>query len=194
MQQLPHPTLTPEITIGDLPGTENFRGKRRGFSLVEVMVVLVLLGLMAVATAEVYHVKSRGAGLDEAMGKLAMIDAQARQYAQIYGQAVTIEFDLTDDKVTVLDSSREAIQAPYIVSSSLRIDRIETTGSSVTHGTESVVVSAEGVSPTYAVLIESSSDRQAANIVAGLSGQVTRVNGQNGWNDVSATISRLDIN
>jgi prepilin-type N-terminal cleavage/methylation domain-containing protein len=176
----------------NVPG--NIRGFRgRGFSLIEVTAVLVLMGLMAVGTLAAYRVKARGAGLDDVMGKLALIDAQARQMALRSGQTVEVRFDLSAGIVVLVEPNAGTDRLPLVLPSTMKFDRIETAESGTSSGPVSVPVTAQGVSPSYAVWVKSVDGTSATNLVAGLTGQVTRYDGEDGWNHAWATVSSLDV-
>ena len=163
------------------------------FSLVEVMVVLVLLGLMAVGTVTVYRVKARSAGMDDVLGRLALIDAQARQTAQRSGQTVTIQFDLSASRIVLEDPSAQTERTPYRLPSTLWIDQIALKENSVTSGQLVIPVTAQGLSQSYALLLRDENGTYATNLVAGLTGQIARYDGENGWSHARATVSSLDI-
>lgn len=163
-----------------------------GFSLIEVMAVLILMGLMAVGTVTVYRVRARGAGIDEVMGRLALIDTQARQSAARTGEDLILQYDLNTGTVVITDQSGEVERTLYVLPDGFRFERLASSGTQLSSGITRIKVTPQGISPSYAVRLSAVDDQSATQLFAGLTGQATCYDGKNGWHDVSVTLSSLN--
>lgn len=144
---------------------------RRGFSLIELLVVLLLISIVTASVSIRWADVYQRAKLQSVLEKLIDVDFKARRHAANRNRPCQLVFDF--DAQTV-GSSRWVDGAEKFVMSTLpqgiRFTGIRTIGDSVSSGKESVSIFNIGATPTYA--LEVSQNEQTRWIVfAGRTGQ-----------------------
>ena len=145
---------------------------RRAFTLIEIMVVVLVLGLLTTLAAWSFSGPLRRAQLDEAVEQLRYLDATTRQLARDSGRPVTIAIDIDTSAVSRHEQARDGpavYRAP--LAAGARIERVRTTTQDRTGGTAQIEVSPLGLSPSYAVLVTGPKWRRWV-FVSGLGAQV----------------------
>ncbi|MCC7409231.1 MAG: prepilin-type N-terminal cleavage/methylation domain-containing protein [Phycisphaeraceae bacterium] len=159
--------------------------RRHGFTLLELLAVLLLTGLLASVAVASFRATRRIANLQQATGGLIALDAAARREAASLGRPVQLLFNLDEQVVQAIDVGVESHRAidQVALSGSLRIERIVTPDQSLSAG-QIALSCTQGSSshatltPSYALRIiddpgRSSNPREQWILVAGLTGQVT---------------------
>jgi len=174
--------------------------RRGGFTLIEVMIVVALLGLLAGATAFSMADSVGRASRAEVIGKLRHTDSMARAAASRLGEPCVLEFDLAEQSLRRISSDGKGSErlAGHVlhVQELYRIDRVvmplsaapnqERLGggsvfANVDHGKARVFVSASGRSVSYAVRLMTKNEatdgsrEEAWVLFSGLTGQMTRM-------------------
>ncbi len=172
---------------------------RRAFTLIEVMVAVVLLGLLAAAVAWSLAGDARDVARGGAFGQIAHADRMTRLAAQCRGRPCLLSFDLDAHRIQrwmVGERGRREAAHPLAIPPEVRIDRVEIAragpGSgrgrgwpAVSAGKAEIPFSARGRSVTYAVRL---APRRATGrgapaerndtgwiVVSGLTGQATLI-------------------
>ena len=83
-----------------------FAGSRRGFTLVELFVVVVIISVLAVIAIPAITQQLRDRRTREAAERIATVYRNARMLAMGRGSAVLVSFDLRRDTITVREAVR----------------------------------------------------------------------------------------
>ena len=145
---------------------------RRAFTLIEIIVVVLVLGLLTTLAAWSYSGPLRRAQFDEAVEQIRYLDATTRQLARDSGRPVTIALDIDTSAVSRHEQARGAptvYRAP--LAPGARIERVRTAAQDRTGGTAQIEVSPLGLSPSYAVLVAGPKWRRWV-FISGLGAQV----------------------
>lgn len=153
--------------------------RHSGFTLIEVLAVLVVLGLLAGATAWSLADTADRATAEEVFGRIAHADRLARIAAERTGQNCVLRYDLDAQQMRrVLTDADGTQEAGHVVGlpKGLAIDRIVVHQldrvTSHERGDVTVAYSARGRSISYAVRVAHDGTHTWL-IFAGLTGQMT---------------------
>jgi prepilin-type N-terminal cleavage/methylation domain-containing protein len=150
------------------------RSCRRGFTLIEIMVAVVILGLLTGAVVLTFAAPVNRARMVEAVEELSYLDASTRQWARQSGRAAELRIGL-DDGVLERREGRAGYRQTMFratIPAPLRIAAVRTADASREDSGEVVLpVSWTGASPSYAVKIAGPEGARWV-LVAGLSGEV----------------------
>ncbi|MEL7239728.1 MAG: prepilin-type N-terminal cleavage/methylation domain-containing protein [Planctomycetota bacterium] len=140
----------------------NRASRHRGFTLVEIAAVVVILGLLAsAATLSVVRLAQRST-LEDAVRGLADFDAAARLVSTHDSEVVTLRVD--ERKQTVTRETRAGLRT-FIVPRGVELIDVEASPSSIQLR--------DGVGPTYAITL-ASNDEAVTLLFAGVGGQVSQ--------------------
>ena len=154
---------------------------RRAFTLIEVMLVVLLIGLLAGAAAMSFARPLRAARAREAIAQVSAFDAAARQVARRSGGAVQIVIDAYEQRFVRREQGRDV--SSYRLPDGLRIEQVRTGNDERDTSQRTVNVSAHGWSRTYAVRVVGP-DLDRWLLVAGLSGQVSVIEDESTVDDI----------
>ena len=144
---------------------------RRGFSLIELMAVLLIMGIMAGAVALRIENPLRKARMSDVMGSLEQLDHNTRYAARQQRRALRIVFDRSAGAVRRTDDRGQAAGGgDLVLPTGYEIEHLLVVGQDITTGAAVVRCTAMGVTPTYALLLNAGGRRQWI-VVAGLTGQ-----------------------
>lgn len=153
-----------------------------GFTLVEVAICLVIVGLLTGLTVLSGVGLKRSASLDAWTQRLAALDRQTRHRAGAQGRSWRLVFDFQNQTVWNEPASRRAADEPArrigaptglrMVSVHRATDPASNTNLSHTTGQVAITYSPTGTSDSYAVAVEhESGGRKQALLILGGSGQ-----------------------
>jgi len=174
--------------------------RRRGFTLIEIMLVVILLGILAGATVLSLTEQVRHSKASDAVSRIEHADATARLAARRTGPCV-LRFDLDAQSLRRIDDWNGKQRPAHAVNvpEGYRIERIAAApgalatdasqpdgdGIQYTSGVVDIACGGNGRSGTYAVRINvQDGGEEFWLVVSGLTGQVTRT-------DDDATIDNL---
>jgi prepilin-type N-terminal cleavage/methylation domain-containing protein len=140
------------------------RLRRHGFTLVETLAAVVILGLLVGLAAWSFAGPLRRARLEQAVEQIRFVDASTRQLGRDTGGSFRISIDAERAAVGRVDSSNR--RAEHSLPAGVRIERVRTAS-----GDHGVDVSRLGLSESYAVLLVGAQWRRWV-FVSGLSGEV----------------------
>ena len=144
-----------------------------GFTLVEVIAVLVLIALAAGTVAVSVRGHVAGAQLEMFLDRLETLDAQARNAAKRHSQSVALTFDMGNGQVS--QAGGDAVEKrTFAAPGSVAIAKVRTNYQQSTDGTLQINVSPLGQTDTYALRLQAASGRSAWLVVLGVSGQCLR--------------------
>ncbi|MCC7409030.1 MAG: prepilin-type N-terminal cleavage/methylation domain-containing protein [Phycisphaeraceae bacterium] len=159
--------------------------RHHGFTLLELLAVLILTGLLASVAVASFRATRRIANLQQVTGSLIALDAAARREAASLGRPVQLVFNLDDQVVQAFDMTVEPrrIVDQVILSGSPRIERIITPDQSLSAGQIAIPCtpgssSHAALTPSYALRIvddpgHTSNPREQWILVAGMTGQIS---------------------
>ncbi len=160
--------------------------RRCGFTLLEMMAVVVLLGLLAGAVGWSMAQDARRAARTDAVGQIGHADRLARLAAQRFGRPCVLRIDLREQTLrrieygpnaqpeaahTVTLSKSQRIAEVLVGRSTARLGNASRPPA-VTSGAVDVAYSRDGRSASYAIRLASGGTQQWL-IVSGLTGQIT---------------------
>lgn len=141
---------------------------RRGFSLLEAMIVVCILGLLASGTMLVLSGPMQRAKHQAVLAELAVLDQWARVHSK--RGAVELHFDLNAQAVEAVAQSRVNERKYVQLPPGLRILEILTGGIACDSGVAEVGYAAGGC-PTHALLIQMRTGQSGWTIISGPTGQ-----------------------
>lgn len=177
----------------------------RAFTLVEVMAVVVLLGLLAAATAWSLADESHRSAQEDVIAQIAYADYKLRTSALRLGKPVLLEFDLDHQQVRQYaeaegghDTMRPSVKFPK----DTRLEAVAVAGRSrdgggrryetgvqwVDYGTIEMPCSTIGRTPTYVLRIELTRTTTWL-VVSGMTGQVVRMDDEDEVDKLLATLA-----
>src|SRR5206468_6481684 len=123
--------------------------RRRGFTLIEMMAVVIIMALLATAAALSFARPMRVARARDAVDQVRSLDASARQFARRFGRPIEIVFDLSNGKLARRE--RDSIAFQTSLPRGCHIDEVRSAGQSFSLGEASIPCAASGMSCSYAV-------------------------------------------
>src|SRR2546423_437223 len=132
--------LSPTLSRSTRRGSE----RSRGFTLIEMMAVVIIMALLATAAALSFARPMRVARARDAVDQIQSLDASARQFARRFGKPVEIVFDLSNG--TLARRDRDTIAFQSSLPRGCRIDEVRVAGQSFSLGEASIQCAASGMS------------------------------------------------
>ncbi len=141
-----------------------------GFTLIEVMAAIVLMGLLSAAVVVNLAGRARAARAEDVADQLAQYDALARAAARRDGIAGSLTFDFPRGEIR-----RDRPDAVTLgIGQPVKLARLLLPGRRVGTGSATVPISLDGRSPSYAVLLEGPKGESQWLFFAGLTGTTIR--------------------
>lgn len=147
--------------------------RRRAFSLIEVTLVILILAITAGAVALGIRSPIHRMGLAQCVDEIALFDRLTRTYAREQDRPVRLMVDLDGGRLRRTDEQAvQELGQALVLPSGYRLARLLVADRTIGSGGASLTVSALGLGPTYALLVEGPGSRRQWILVAGLTGQV----------------------
>jgi prepilin-type N-terminal cleavage/methylation domain-containing protein len=165
--------------------------RRRGFTLIETMIAVIILGLLTGAVVLSFAGPVGRARLAEGVEQVTYVDVSTRELARRTGRAMEVRIDLSEG---VLERREGARGVTFRTSVPVRVERVRTVERREESGEVRMPVSGLGLSPTYAVKLVGPEGVRWV-VVAGLSGEVRVMTDDAQVDSIFAALSpRRDIN
>ncbi len=144
-----------------------------GFTLLEVLAVIVILAFLAAAVSVTASGFSGSAKMEDALDRLVFIDHLTRQHAARFDQPSEVVLDLRQGTMTRQNSEGQKIRHSHrrALPQGYHIKRVKVPGGEVSSGKVSIPYSPMGHTPTYAVHVAGRDGRQRWVLFAGITGQ-----------------------
>lgn len=148
--------------------------RERGFSLVELAMVLLILAIASAAIALSVRPPLARVGLRGCLDGMAAFDRLTRTFAQEHDRPLRLVLDLAAGRLRRTgEDGREDLGEALRLPAGHRIREVRLADRAVASGNVALSVSARGLTPSYAALVEGPGERRQWVLVAGLTGQVT---------------------
>lgn len=152
------------------------RSDRVGFTLIEIMLVITIIGLIAATVTIRLSSLTRGARFEWAIGHAMSLDASARVYAKTHDRPVALQFELGTNQLQRAFGKSQADRRELSLGDSVTIRRLVSQAKDSSSGKATVDYSREGRSQTYAIEIvgHGKSAQSVWLLFVGATGQVER--------------------
>lgn len=145
----------------------------RGFSLIEITAVLLILSIAAGAVALKSHVAIRKARMRDAAERVVDFDHLTRVYARRQDKPVRLLVDLSAGRISRTGrSGQDVLGAALDLPAGCTIMSLVLGEKSFTVGSVAIGVSRHGLSSTYALLLRDGAGREQWILFAGMTGEV----------------------
>ncbi|HDZ22418.1 hypothetical protein LCGC14_0409240 [marine sediment metagenome] len=159
--------------------------RRRGFTLLEIVLVLLIVSIIASAVVVKLQSPLQNARLEDVVGWLGQFDRITRTYAHRQDRPVRMIVDLDKRQLRRMDSSEsENLGPPLQLPARCRIDALRLPTETLTRGSIAIVCSTGGLMPTYAFRLVETGGRSRWLLVAGLTGHVTTFDDEDRFNKI----------
>ena len=149
----------------------------RGFTLIEIAVLVVIVGLLAVAISIRSAGWFRSARMQDIVSQLNNFDRQARSYTKRFNRSVQLDFDLDQGTIVRVDPTTQQplihrIQLPR----GFAIKQVSIATEKINSGQVTIPCSAAAHTPTYALSISGPNRQSRQILVVGTTGQIVILN------------------
>lgn len=165
--------------------------KRGAFTLIELTVVILILGIAAAAASLKMHSPVRAAQAADTIGAIVDYDRTTRTAARQQDRPLHLVVDLSGGVLSRTDQQgRPVATASMNLGEGIRIKRLLVGEHDKTDGVVSLCCSRAGAMPTYAILVEAAGARTQWLVIVGLSGQLVQVDSEREAQDIVAAADR----
>lgn len=152
---------------------------RRGFTMIELVAVLTIIGLAAGAVALNVRGATQRSRWEEVVDRIAEADASARDTCRMQGRRSMLLIDLPTGRIERADAEGRPLDSrTYQLPEGYRFVRACLAGEETLTGQLSLGVSTRGLGASYALLLEGQGKRQWL-VFSGLTGQLTLMESDN---------------
>lgn len=181
-------------SIASRHGLRSFRG--RGFTLIEIAVCLVILGLLTGLAALSLRGVQRNVDMETWVERVAALDRQARDRAERQGQPWRLVLDVQQQRIwnestdeSGQDKSSTELGTPQGWElAAVQVHRGDAAREFVNGGQDTVLCATHGVSPSYAIELRNEQGESFWLMVAGGSGQWTTTRNEQEIQDIFAAL------
>lgn len=146
--------------------------RKDGFSLMEMMAVILLIGLLTGAVAWSLNDTHRRAKLNDFIDRLRHMDQTARLYARRFAKPVTLRYDLNEQAVVkIIDPDNSTMRQTYRWPDHFELTMVILRNGETSTGEHVIAYTANGHSPTYVLQWEGSEQQRLWILVTGPTGQ-----------------------
>ncbi|WP_161604636.1 prepilin-type N-terminal cleavage/methylation domain-containing protein [Roseiconus nitratireducens] len=146
--------------------------RRRGFSLIELVVVLVLMALLATLAAYSVRGVFQRQRLARGVEIIQQFDLALRRAARRQRSPISAQIDPAGRRILILEGSSRSRE--FSMPRRVRIDRLRLAGATGSAAADRIRVDGQGASPSYALRLASGAASRWV-LVAGGTGQLVSV-------------------
>ncbi len=176
--------------------SSRYRGNRhqgnghRGFSLLELLVILVLVALVSATVVVRWSGVQQDAVLQAAVGQLEFNDAYLRRHARSHGTPCRLAFDLKEHRLRKQYRNESQENPPWkTLGRGIQIRQLQINHASAQKNQFEVMYQRDGTSVTYGLELVGPRGQKTWLIVAGITGQITRLATQKEYEDAFQIVS-----
>lgn len=149
---------------------------QQGFTLVELLVVVAIIGLIAGIVAVRTTGVTRQARLEWSIGRLIQLDGELRSFAKSRGHRTSFECKLGSNQIQRIYDNAASDRTNVNLGENIVLRRLFLPTREVSSGTGIVEYSAEGISPTFAMEVQSVGNVKQSTwlVFVGATGQFER--------------------
>lgn len=151
---------------------------RRGLTLVELMVVIVILALIVGVVGYRWSGSVQTAKLQWGIDRIEAIDGMLRSEAAHKAASGTIQFDVGTGTIERELNNNKDSKRKTTLGHNLAVTRVITQVREASQGETVIDYSPQGTAETYAVELTSANGHSVWIMVAGLTGQLTRLDNE----------------
>lgn len=156
----------------------------RGFSLLELLVVLVLVALVSATVVMRWSGVQQRATLKATVEQIEFADAHLRRYAQSHGTSCRLVFDLKNHRLCKQYHNQSQNNPAWeSLGRSIKLKEVQSTAQTQQSSQIELTFRRDGTSPTYGLELLGPGQQKIWLIVAGVSGQVTRLETKSNYED-----------
>jgi prepilin-type N-terminal cleavage/methylation domain-containing protein len=165
-----------------------------GFTLIEVLAVLVILSVIAAAAVYTVRFPIQTARMDLAVQQLTLLDNQIRQHAQRFGHVAQLTIDLDQATLYWTETAGDRLMAHSHRLEGARLDRFASATRRADRGRVMIAYRTNGETPSYAVRLRSGRGPSKWLLFVGLTGQTVQVDDEREISDTFRFLSaRADV-
>ena len=168
------------------------KGTTRGFTLIEIAVVLVIVALLASAVAMSASGMLNGATLEETIAQIDSLDREARRTAKRLGNAVELHIDSEANQLTLRDPQQPsapplggfALPRAFELTQAWRLIRGEQEGDTALV----IRYESDGTATTWGLTLSDRNTQEQLNsvVLLGMTGQMTQWKNHEQGHDILA--------
>ena len=161
------------------------------FTLIEVLVVLVIIGLLAAVATVRLQEPLQNARLGNVIQRIAFTDGQVRSHAQRFARRARLVYDL--EKNLVYAESEAASGAAHLrfeLPGSVQLDQVRLHRSGSVGRKATIEVTPQGQTPSYAVKLGAGDRAGLWLFFSGVTGQVTQVDRESDVEELLGLVSQ----
>ena len=153
--------------------------KASGFTITELAVVILILAIIAGAVCLRTGSLVRRTEMTDVVGQIVAFEAASRRYAMEHDTAVHLRVRMQDSRIGRIDTTKaEPLGCDLYLPDGFSIARLLVRGQDLSEGEVHIRCSSRGLTPSYALLVESKQGHRQWLLVAGLTGQITRMDNE----------------
>jgi len=160
----------------------------RAFTLIELIAVLLIISLVSAVIIVKVDGPLNTVGMRDAVDQLAGYDRLTRSYCRELDKPAHLVVDLDTGELKRTDADNDELRGEsLVVGRNYRISRVLIGEEDVELGSVAVPVSRQGLSPSYALLLEGPGGRRKWLLVSGLTGLLVQIDNDSEVRDALAT-------
>ncbi len=156
-------------------------GGRRGFTLVEVLVVVTIVAWVAASVAVRWSGVAQSASAKATLARWAAIDSHLRTYARSRRRACLLVLDREQNRVQKRYLAREVAGPWESLGTGVAVGEVRVGGQRVQRRFVEIPFNVAGVAPTYGVAWSGPGERETWLVVAGVTGAATACETEGEW-------------
>ena len=161
-----------------------------GFSLLELLVVLVIVAFVAAVVVVSWSGVHHEAIVESAVGRLRFLDQHMRSYARTHHTECQLSFEIGTSRIRKLYHTRNNENPAWeTLGQGIRIKELQAISEQQRGRRIDILMRRDGTSTTYGIHLVGSGERELWLVFAGVSGQVTALKTEREFHAALETVS-----